>query len=229
MAPPLLLGFQRAPAPCLPQCLLHPWPALCVGLLCKLPGARCSLRTPVPVRPTVQTFFSLARTLSSAMAHSSSSLLAPSPRLFVPMRSPVRALPSAAASSSLSSLPLSYARVPLFLRVLPRSSLFSFTSSRYRARETVRSRHRVRDTRVDTVKRCVCLCSSPPDHDLAFLLMSLLAESFPSPRHKIRSVTVLSNCEAPCRAFAQLVFRRPPFSNPCAGRHRGVLVCSAHR
>jgi hypothetical protein len=89
---------------------LPPWPALCVGLLCKFPGARCSLRTPVPVRLTAQTFFSLARTLSSAMARSSSSLLALSPRLFVPARSSVRALPSAVASSSLFSLPLSCAR-----------------------------------------------------------------------------------------------------------------------
>ncbi|PWZ22600.1 hypothetical protein Zm00014a_007305 [Zea mays] len=57
------------------------------------------------------------------MARSSSSLLALSPRLFVPARSPIRALPSAVASSSLSSLPLSCACIPLFLRVLPQSSL----------------------------------------------------------------------------------------------------------
>jgi hypothetical protein len=53
---------------------------------------------------------------------------------------------------------------------------------------------------LDTVKRCVCLCPSPPDRDLALLLASLLAKSFPCPRHKIRSATVSSNCEAssPC-------------------------------
>jgi hypothetical protein len=50
---------------------------------------------------------------------------------------------------------------------------------------------------LDTVKRCVCLCSSPPDRDLALLLASLLAKSFPSPRHKIRSATTSTNCETP--------------------------------
>jgi hypothetical protein len=34
---------------------------------------------------------------------------------------------------------------------------------------------------LDTVKRYMCLCPSPPDRDLALLLMSLLAESFPRP------------------------------------------------
>jgi hypothetical protein len=44
--------------------------------------------------------------------------------------------------------PLCRARsVPLFLRVLPRSSLFSFLPSRCRARKTARSRHRVRNAR----------------------------------------------------------------------------------
>jgi hypothetical protein len=45
--------------------------------------------------------------------------------------------------------PLRRARsVPLFLRVLPRSSLFSSPPSRCRARETARSRYQVRHTRV---------------------------------------------------------------------------------
>jgi hypothetical protein len=37
---------------------------------------------------------------------------------------------------------------------------------------------------LDMVKCCVCLCPSPPDRDLALFLASLLAKSFPSPRHK---------------------------------------------
>jgi hypothetical protein len=37
---------------------------------------------------------------------------------------------------------------------------------------------------LDMIKCCVCLCPSPPDRNLALVLASLLAKSFPSPRHK---------------------------------------------
>jgi hypothetical protein len=59
---------------------------------------------------------------------------------------------------------------------------------------------------LDTVKRCVCLCPSLPDRDLALLLAaSLLAKSFPCSRHKIRSATVSSNCEASSSCALALV------------------------
>jgi hypothetical protein len=58
--------------------------------------------------------------------------------------------------------PLRRARsVPLFLRMLPRSSLFSSPSSRCRAHETARSRHRVRDARAGHGKALRVLVSEP--------------------------------------------------------------------
>jgi hypothetical protein len=53
---------------------------------------------------------------------------------------------------------------------------------------------------LDTVKHCVCLCPSPLGRNLALLSSSLLAESFPCSRRKIRSATVSSNYKAssPC-------------------------------
>jgi hypothetical protein len=77
-------------------------------------------------------------------------------------------------------------------------------------------------TRVlDTVKRCVCLCPSPPGRNLALLSASLLAESFPCPRHKIRSTTVSSNYEAssPCAlASAAADSAIKITSAPCSAR-----------
>jgi hypothetical protein len=52
---------------------------------------------------------------------------------------------------------------------------------------------------LDTVKRCVGLCPSPPDRDLALLLASLLAKFFPSPCHKIHSDTISSSFRASAR------------------------------
>ena len=52
---------------------------------------------------------------------------------------------------------------------------------------------------LDTVKRCVGLCPSPPDRDLALLLASLLDKSFPSPRHKIHSDTISLSFRASAR------------------------------
>jgi hypothetical protein len=52
---------------------------------------------------------------------------------------------------------------------------------------------------LDTVKRCVGLCPSPLDRDLALPLASLLAKSFPSPCHKIHSDTILSSFHASAR------------------------------
>jgi hypothetical protein len=49
---------------------------------------------------------------------------------------------------------------------------------------------------LNTVKRCVSLCPSPPDRDLALLLASLLAKSFSNPRHKIHSDTISSSFRA---------------------------------
>jgi hypothetical protein len=74
---------------------------------------------------------------------------------------------------------------------------------------------------LDTVKCCVCLCPSPPNHDLALLLASLLAKSFPSPRHKIRSATASTICEtpSPCALASATADSAIEFtSTPCSVR-----------
>jgi hypothetical protein len=74
---------------------------------------------------------------------------------------------------------------------------------------------------LDMVKRCVCLCPSPPGRTLALLSASLLAESFPCPCHKIRSATVSSNYEAssPCAlASAAADSAIKITSAPCSAR-----------
>jgi hypothetical protein len=49
----------------------------------------------------------------------------------------------------------------MFLRVLPRSSLFSLAPSRYRTRETARGRYQVRDAHAGHGKTLRGLVSEP--------------------------------------------------------------------
>jgi hypothetical protein len=94
-------------------------------------GARCGCQIPWPC--------ALCRSSFSPTAPAAAPGLAPSPRFPAPW------LDSAQFASY---SPLRHARsVPLFLRVLPRNSLFSSPPSHCHARETARSRHRVRNAR----------------------------------------------------------------------------------
>jgi hypothetical protein len=64
---------------------------------------------------------------------------------------------------------------------------------------------------LDTVKRCVCLRPSLPGRNLALLLMSLLAESFPSLRLKIRSALIPISSSTSPRLSSSVVLVAVPY------------------
>jgi hypothetical protein len=125
----------------------------------RVPGSAPASIAPLPGAPAcVPACARHAPTASCARSHVCSFLAV------VHGATPSRALCAHAAAPSalrLLVVELSCARVLLFLRVLPRSSLFSSPPSCCRARKTAHSRHRVRDARAGHGKTLRVLASEP--------------------------------------------------------------------